>query len=278
MLRNDKFALNISCPRILLITVLLLAIISPFDKAWTFWLAQHSIEGFTELFNRSIFEGDRAGVSDLGICVYIGAVLLLLFTFNKSQSVKYQKAYFIAGFLCYYGLFLGIGFVHPLKIIWGRKRPESLSGLNDGDFTQWYQGGITSFEKVNFAGSLPSGHTATCLMLLGLVYCLYFLKPSPNLRKKVLIGGAFSFLVCVGMGISRSMALKHWISDWVLSIGIGWLLLHFLFFHIWQMDTLLLDKTIGEELKRPKTSLLISMPFLLICLIIGLRLASGLVA
>ena len=274
LLANYTFKLN--CRNILLLTALILIIISPFDKDWTFWLSRHRIDGFADIFNRSMFEGKMLGVSDLGVFVYLGSLLLLVFTQTEILTLRNKKASLFSSFLCYYGLFLGIGFVHPLKLIWGRKRPEALLGIDDASFTQWYQGGISTFEKINFAGSFPSGHTATCLLIIALIYCSYFLKPSTKFRKIILITGYFGFSACVAMGVSRSMTLKHWISDWIFSIGFGWFLLHYLFFHIWKMDRLLTEKTNNEHLKRPKTSLLISMPLVLIAIIFSLRLASNL--
>ena len=276
MLPVRKYSLDFSSQSILWITGLSLFVLGPFDKVWTFWLSEHNIASFSDIFNRSIFEGNKLGASDLGVIIYIGSLLILLIgLFKPYSSPKYQKASLLASFLSYYGLILALGFVHPLKLIWGRMRPEALSGISDSNFTHWYQGGISNLHKINFAGSLPSGHTATFLMVIALLYGVYFLKQTTQFRLKVLAIGVLSFGGCIAMGVSRSMALKHWVSDWILSIGFGWFLLHYLFFNIWQMDyKLSFEGNQSRRLDRPKTSLLVGLPFILISIILVLRIAS----
>ena len=210
-----------------------LLLVIAWDNSLTMWLAAHPWTSFSSFMGRSLFEGGRIGGGDPGVGVFILAVVVALMT-TRARSAKGLATHLYARFLVAAGLTLSLGLVQSLKISIGRVRPELVT-QDPSKFTPWYTLGRFVAVRDHFSGSMPSGHTASVLMFVACGYILYHCQPGKTFKRMGLLLLSGGLLAAVLMGITRSMLLKHWISDWLLSIFAGWALIHHLFHTIFNI-------------------------------------------
>ena len=108
----------------------------------------------------------------------------------------------------------------PKKYFWGT-RP----------FNEWWEVGPYFLDEGTYRASFPSGHTASAITLMGLVYVLSFSLHDKRYRR---LGAAlFLFTIAFGltMAVARIMTRAHWPTDVTFSIFGGWALIHLLFFY-----------------------------------------------
>jgi membrane-associated phospholipid phosphatase len=98
-----------------------------------------------------------------------------------------------------------------LKDMTGRQRPEAAGGV---DHWSGPIGFIKQFEKgqTGLYDSFPSSHAATAFSLATVVAMEY--------EKNTWVGAA-AYAVATGVGLSRVMLDKHWLSDVLVGAAIG---------------------------------------------------------
>ncbi|SMF53509.1 phosphatase PAP2 family protein [Pseudobacteriovorax antillogorgiicola] len=257
--------------KILVATCFVLAAIGPWDQPLTHWLAEHRVASFAQYWHQSIFEGDPIGASDYPVFLYIIALVVLILILPwKAKHDRLARLWLWSSFILYSGLVTAIGFIHPLKHLWGRARPY-LVAKDEAPFSPWYLPGAFDWMSDRFSGSLPSGHTSTFLILITLSYCIYHRFYRQKTRLILVLALLASISLSFAMGVSRSMQMQHWVTDWILSVGGGWALIHYLFYQVWKMDQRLTPTSHG---KTPSLSAmtLIAIPILMLGWFLSLRL------
>ena len=168
------------------------------------------------------------GVSDIGVTTAIICFFLWLPKRQKSQPSESLSTENLK-FIWQTGLLTAVISVHSLKWLIGRARPKVFFGEHlSTQFT------VDSLKQLHLPGfmpifgprglslnSFPSGHTASCAVLL--VFC-YILWPRHK-SLSILLGATIINLSCA-MGAARSMAGMHWLSDSVASIFLTWAIIH----------------------------------------------------
>jgi len=219
--------------------LIVLAVLTPHDYAWTFYLSTHQRDGFAGFMNRSIFNG--AALPGAGDLVY--PLLFLTFLFYipswlwKFNGTGTKFRTFLAAYRPLFGFTLtsafccSLLFTHTVKQIVGRARPDSVF-RKEMAFSQWYQSGSHFFTHGSFTGSFPSGHTATASIT---IIFAYFLMAAVESGKARWIGRVSLFLavsLTVLMGIARMMSASHWLTDVVFTLFSQWALIHLVFFRL----------------------------------------------
>ena len=207
---------------------------TPFDATLTLWFRAHRYDAFANFMAQSMFDGSGFGGSDLGICLYLAALLAVIVTY-RSRRPFFCEINLYSRFMLAMGLGIGIGLVHAVKLSWGRARPELVVD-HFAPFSPWYKWGPFLAGRDLFSGSLPSGHTATMLAFVACGYLVWHRGPA---RLYHGLGGALialGLLGGVGMAISRAMLLQHWVTDgWIILFG-GWFFIHYGFHYFYQID------------------------------------------
>lgn len=198
-----------------------------YDYEWTMKLWREQWQPLTTWMAQSVFEGENPGFSDLGVIIPIVALFLWIYAWiNRGEfSIAYQRALALVVCSSVVGPFL---VAQSLKSLVTRARPRTFMGMEglshlDVMSTGLFPGFVGLFEKIGHGwNSFPSGHTASVSALLALGY-ISFLKKS---AKVVIICCvvALSFV----MGVSRSMAGMHWISDSIASFFLMWIVVELL--------------------------------------------------
>ena len=214
-------------------TMLGLMLLVPYDRQLTLWLGQlNAFQAPARSFDQSLFEGEAFGFSDGPIIGYLIALGLLLFLWRRRRYCQRCSAIFnAAGFICYSGLVIALAFVHPMKKIWSRPRPYQVFGPAELPYFDWYQPASVKLADLHVSGSLPSGHTATFLFFVALTYALRPALADSLWVRRLVIG--MSLFACLLMGLSRSVVQAHWVSDWLLTISVGCLIIDVLYFKVW---------------------------------------------
>lgn len=174
---------------------------------------------FRDFMANSYFEGRPFGGSDIGVSLAILSFLLWLRSRQSKSSTRPPRHLLL--FLWLSSLITGLAVVHSLKLLISRARPkivitenlsfDAISSLTWPGFLTWDGPRGPEFN------SFPSGHTASCAIMLGYVYLLW-----P--RQK--LWALFTFITVLAfsgsMAIARSMAGMHWLSDSVASFFLAW--------------------------------------------------------
>lgn len=183
--------------------------------------------GFRDFMADSIYEGGFVGASDFGVTAAIVCFVLWLFArSNPNPKLNKQDLKFIwlSSFLT------AIVAVHSLKWIVGRLRPHRFFDtvghqlLDSENLQNLILPGFLPLIGPRGIGlnSFPSGHTASCAILLTFSYVLW-----PKNKAVSLIFGLLTIAFSTSMAVARSMAGMHWLSDSVASLFLTWSLIHF---------------------------------------------------
>jgi len=183
---------------------------------------------FRDVMSNSFYEGGPMGVSDIGVTIAIICFFLWLPRRKKNQTSEILSRENLK-FIWQTALLTACISVHSLKWLIGRARPKVFFGehlINQLTVDSLKQLRLPGFMPIFgprglSLNSFPSGHTASCAILL--VFC-YILWPK-NKSLSVLLGAAVITLSCA-MGAARSMAGMHWLSDSVASIFLTWPIIH----------------------------------------------------
>ena len=228
-----------------------MALVSPHDIELTSWLYGTKSQGFVDLMSESIFELERFGGGDLIVCY--SAVCLLLYLCSSlidadcagrrvlnmlQQSLlassgwadwlrrnRLRLEFLVVSTFCCSTLMVKL-----LKWTMARPRPKK-NFWGTRPFYEWWEVGPYFLDEGTYRASFPSGHTASAITLMGLVYVLWFSYQDNRHR---LLGTAlfiFTILFTLAMATARIMTRAHWPSDVTFSIFGGWVLIHVLFFY-----------------------------------------------
>jgi membrane-associated phospholipid phosphatase len=213
---------------------LVMVLASRIDYQWTILINSHEWKAFTDIMDRSLFEGDRLSPNDLVIFIFAGFVIMYVLASLVREDSSFYPWRPGLGFVVTSGLITGVGLVHSLKWVVGRVRPSDYL-KHDLVYTEWFEFGAHFIES-SHKGSFPSGHTAQAFMLMSVAYLLAG-DPRHSRRMKLagLIIGALVLGFALTMGFSRSMSFHHWISDWLGSIFLSWIIIHTLYYWVFRV-------------------------------------------
>ena len=197
-------------------------------------LSQYSDSAFTRFTDQSIFDGKPLGLSDIPILLNL--LILCMGLVAKLTGSLSSRWVLIAKYLLTTNLIFGILVIHGLKNTIGRARPY-LSLNETSLYTEFWNFGVFDAFKHSFSGSLPSGHTATILALLPLVFCLRSMTHKSMFRGRRLLGFTLILGVSLVMAIGRVMAKDHYLSDCVVTIFLGWNFHYFMFYFVYDLPT-----------------------------------------
>ncbi len=240
---------------ILIIGTIAMILVTPEDFAWTKYLREHRIDSFKDWMANSVFEGEMIGGSDLPVFVLIISALLYLVAWIPSISNMKIRVKFsfilnflnkhprfkekinlwrpLFGFILASSLCLAM-FINATKWTVGRARPKYV--IEKGmAYSEWYEFGPYFVANGTFRGSFPSGHTGTVIILAVFGYLFLFNTKKMWLKAIGIIITLFTLLSSVLMLLARCMSLAHWVSDSVISIIFGLLIVHLLYFWILKM-------------------------------------------
>ena len=189
-----------------------------------FWL--DPMPEFRDFMSQSIYEGEAFGGSDIGVSLAIISFLSWLWLVRSGKHSSFLAPQQLK-FIWISGLSTALIAVHSLKWVVSRARPkiilrpdldlETLASMTWPGFMPWNGPRGLSWN------SFPSGHTASCAIMLAFVYVAW-----PRSR----IVGTFVFLAvaayCGLMATARSMAGMHWLSDSIASFFLAWMVIHVL--------------------------------------------------
>jgi len=203
--------------------------VSPHDREWTTALREKNWTTCSAWMANSLFEGESPGGSDVPVFVLAFALFAYFRGWGRKASGRYLAWRPQAGFVIFSSFLLGVVFVHSLKYIMARARPYLV--LDHGwPYTDWWQLGPHDITQGVYGGSFPSGHAAAAFLLMPVAYALFAGAPTRLRRAAGMIVGAAALSYAVSMSIYRGMDGSHWISDGVLMILGGWILVHLLYY------------------------------------------------
>lgn len=191
-------------------------------------LWQAPVPWFRDFMADSIYEGDFIGASDLGVTAAIICFLVWLRR-RKSQDHNRFLSNHDLRFIWLSSFLTAIVAVHGLKWVIARARPNRFfdmlgqDALNPENLASLTLPGFLPLIGPRGMGlnSFPSGHTASCTILLAFSYVLW-----PKNKAASFITGALVLALSGAMGAARSMAGMHWLSDSVASVFLTWSIIH----------------------------------------------------
>lgn len=212
---------------------LLLLLAAFVDYAATHQLAQIPAGRLVEFMKRSVFDGHPPGANDLVITYLLAvAVIYGLLHFNKKPPWLRASWRPEAGFVLTAALVVSLFMVHGLKYTVGRARPSAVFS-GEQPFTVWFQPGPHLLSNGHFDAAFPSGHTALTFILMTMAYVLAADSHRPRQLRRIgwLVGGLALGLSLL-MGVMRCVTAHHWLTDILASIGLGWLVMHWVYFNL----------------------------------------------
>ena len=203
------------------------------DYRWTAQLTAYRHHPFAGLARRTVFQGQLPGATDPAALLAVATVVLYLRANAAGASRRLLAARPALGFLLVAALGPGLAVVHALKLVLGRARPLDVLSRQHLPYTEWYQAGKLSLTAGFFRGSFPSGHTAAVFTTLALAYALAF-DPAAGRRMRIagLAVAVLSLAGALAITVANAMGGNHWLSDGLGTIGLVWLLVHFLYFQL----------------------------------------------
>lgn len=212
----------------------ILLVLAPYDQAITEYLAGQDYKTFARFMDVSVFEGEGFGGSDFPLLLLIGLLLVYLFSFFRLPKA-WQPYHRHLEYVVISGAITALLAVHTLKWLTGRPRPRWVweQGL---PFNDWFEFGVYFIAEGKYRGSFPSGHTATVLLLVPLVYVFFWFARKPPARTGAYLFALFVFVFSALMAVSRSMLGAHWITDGTFSILLAWLIAHNFFFFVFRFQ------------------------------------------
>ena len=237
---------------IFLLGTVAMILVTPVDFEWTKYLREHRIVSFKNWMADSVFEGEMVGGSDLPIFFIIVSAFVYILAWTPSITNLTIRSKFsfllnflekrprlknimnlwrpLLGFVLASSICIGM-FIHSMKWSIGRARPKYV--IEKGmAYSEWYEFGPYFVADGGFSGSFPSGHTGTVIILMVLAYILFFNTKKMWLKVLGIIFALLTLSSAVLMLLARSMSFAHWISDSMMSIVSGWLIVHILYFWI----------------------------------------------
>ena len=213
---------------ILLIGTVAFYIVALQETSWVLYLWNNPWPEFRDIMSQSFYEGKAPGASDLGVTAAI--ICFISWVYSKRKDINHSFLSLGAKkFVWSTGLITSVFVVHTLKLIISRARPKIFFSRNAMDpiGTDQLMGihwaGFMPFDgpRGSSFNSFPSGHTASCALLLTFCYLIGTKRPLLGYLSAVLV-----FIFCALMALARSMAGMHWLSDSVASFFMTWAIVH----------------------------------------------------
>ena len=191
-------------------------------------LWQAPVPWFRDFMADSIYEGDFIGASDFGVTAAIICFLVWLRRRKSPDQNRFFSKHDLR-FIWLSSFLTAIVAVHGLKWVIARARPNRFfemlgqDAINSENLASLSLPGFLPLIGPRGMGlnSFPSGHTASCTILLAFSYVLW-----PKNKAASLITGALVLALSGAMGAARSMAGMHWLSDSVASVFLTWSIIH----------------------------------------------------
>jgi membrane-associated phospholipid phosphatase len=241
---------------ILLIVVVLsgcvlMTLIAPHDIALSTWLYERKAGWLVNLMSDSVFELEMIGGGDLivffavlSLLLYVGSSLIdvdcsthrLLFSIQTWMNRRPQwtdwlrRQRFRLEFLVVSTFCCSTLMVKLLKWTMARPRPKKYF-WGTRPFYEWWEVGPYFLDEGSYRASFPSGHTASVITLMALVYVLLFSFGDRPRRRSGGMLLLFTLAFAAVMAVARVMTRAHWPTDVTFSIFGGWVLIHILFFY-----------------------------------------------
>ena len=204
----------------------------PVDYDWTLVLRQHRILWLDRWMAQSLFEGEPLGGGDPIVFLLLLVTGAYYLAWKKGPASRFFVWRPHLGFILVTAMTTSVMMVHSLKWVLGRARPSYVV-KELLPYTDWFEFGPHFISQGAYRGSLPSGHTAQAFILITIAYIL--LRAPSKFKYQRLTGwawGVASLAYTLLMGISRCMHLSHWISDVVFAMGMSWILMHLIYYHL----------------------------------------------
>lgn len=202
------------------------------DYRVTAWLAENQWPFLSKLMGRTLFEGELPGANDPILLLILMAAWVYYWGWKRPATTGISAWRPQSGFVLVVALVMAVFFVHGLKWLLGRARPE-LVILHGLPFSHWFTFGPHFVTQGIYRGSFPSGHAAQTFILMAAAYSL---AGDPLFSRPIKAAGwglgAVAIIFSLAMGAGRMMTMSHWLTDVIGSIGFGWLLIHLLYFWI----------------------------------------------
>lgn len=217
---------------LLLLFVLLGVFLPEFDRDLTMRLHHAADPGFTSFMGRTLFQGDLPGGGDLvifGMLAMLAGYFLASFGAGPKCLQRWLPSF---GFALFAGLASAVCLVHGIKWVVGRARPAEVVSKGVA-YSDWFQLGPHYISEGAYRGSFPSGHTlAALLVMLGAYVLAGDRTQALKLRTAGWMIGLLGLAYAGGMSIARAMSLAHWLSDGMLGILLGWMVIHACYFWV----------------------------------------------
>ena len=236
---------------VLIAGALSLAVVTPFDIDLTSWLYAHKSQAFVDLMSESVFELESFGGGDLIVCYSALCVLLYLCSSlidcdcggrpiisglqnrllarpgwtDWLRRNRLRLEFLVVSIFCCSTLMVKL-----LKWTMARPRPKKYF-WGTRPFYEWWEVGPYFLDEGTYRASFPSGHTASAITLMGLVYVLWFSFKDTRHRRLGTMLFLCTIVFVLAMATARIMTRAHWPTDVTFSIFGGWLLIHLLFFY-----------------------------------------------
>ena len=214
---SNKFIFVVS-----FIFISMLFAVTPFDQELSRYFALHYQKTFVTFQSQSLFEGSGFGGSDLGLFFQISCSLYLIqfLAFKRSNCNRDLKIARFCAFVALSSLYYAVIFIHGLKFAVGRARPYLVFGEFPHWYSDWFEAGALSILNGNFAGSFPSGHSAS----VSSFFALLFIVPTFSANRRNVLSRFYPcimflscFMLWALMAIARVMGRDHWPTDCVAS-------------------------------------------------------------
>lgn len=204
---------------ILAVGFLLTVITAQFEAPLVFDFYRNPLPEFRNFMANSYFEGRPFGGSDIGVSIAI-LTFITWIMIQKRKAPESQIYLPKLKFLWMSALLTALLAVHSLKWLISRARPKViLNDLGSDAITQMTWPGFMPWDGPRGIdwNSFPSGHTASCAIMIAYAYLLW-----PKHRLVGVITFLGVALYSGLMGVARSMAGMHWLSDSVASFFLAW--------------------------------------------------------
>lgn len=179
--------------------------------------------------NRSVFQSDAVGLSDFPIFFIIGTFLFLLLAPFLSRFFFITPRQLVCGnFILLSAAALSVA-IHLLKGAISRPRPHSIDLMSYSGHSQQFLWPINWTFDAWGKGSFPSGHTAS---MVGMLVVIFTLKS----KRAKLAAGILIFPTIIWMAFSRIAVQAHWASDTLASFLIGLVTIGLVKKYIFQLD------------------------------------------
>ena len=241
---------------IVIVGFISMLLIAPYDLGLTIYLSEHKLSWFVDLMSESIFELEMVGGGDI-VAVY-AAICLLLYLSSSLIDVECSSNRFLfplqnrlvsksgwadwlrrhrfrLEFLVVSTFFCSTLMVKLLKWTMARPRPKKIF-WGTRPFSEWYEVGPYFLDEGTYRASFSSGHTASAICLMGLVYVFFSFSGKQYRRSGILLTVAV-LIFASAMALARVMTRAHWPTDVLFSIFGGLVLIHVLFFYGLRMTT-----------------------------------------